>query len=108
MSRPLHNIVGIPAGMTIGDLLPVFSEVKHEVLIGRPNRECASCGKPFNDLRKRRAIIRLYPADTLVPVVCQFHLCGRCSHLYRSGGVTKEGALAAVEAYFKGDATHGH
>lgn len=108
MSRPLHNIVGIPAGMTIGDLLPVFSEVKHEILIGQPNRECASCGKPFNDLRKRRAIIRLYPADAPVPIVHQLHLCGRCSYLCRSGGAAKDGVLAAVEAYSEGNATHGH
>lgn len=98
-----HDLVAVSDGMTLGEFLPTFADVKHEVLIGKPNDECASCGKPFNEARKRRGKIRLYPTNTLVPVVHQFHLCGRCCHQYKQGGEAKDGVLVAVEAYFEGE-----
>lgn len=101
MNTPVHRMVDIPEGMTVGDLLPTFADVKHEVLIGRPNEECASCGKPFNEVRKRRGRIRLFPANAPVPIVHQFYVCGRCAHLYRRGGDAKDSVLVAVEAYFE-------
>lgn len=101
MNSALHNLIGVPEGMDVGELLPTFADVKHEVLIGRPNDECASCGKPFNEARKRRGRIRLFPANAPVPIVHQFYVCGRCAHLYRRGGDAKESVLVAVEAYFE-------
>ena len=103
MNKPDHDLVAVPDGMTLGEFLPTFADVKHEVLIGKPNDECASCGKPFNEVRKRRGKIRLYPTNALVPVVHQFHLCGRCCHQYKQGGDAKSGVLVAVEAYFEGE-----
>lgn len=102
MNRPIQNLISVPEGMTVGDLLPTFADVKHEVLIGRPNEECASCGKPFNEARKRRGKIRLYSANALVPIVHQFDICGHCCHQYKRGGEAKQGVLVAVEAYFEG------
>lgn len=104
MNRALHNLIEPPDSLTIGEFLPAFADVKHEVLIGRPNDECASCGKPFTTVRKRRGKIRLYPTDTVVPIIHQFHLCGPCCHQYKRGGDAKQGVLVAVEAFFEGGA----
>ena len=108
MTKPMHDLIGAPDGMTLGEFLPNFADVKHEVLIGKPNDECASCGKPFNDLRKRRGKIRLYSTNALVLIIHQFHLCGRCCHQYKRGGEAKNGVLVAVEAYFESDDAYEH
>jgi hypothetical protein len=92
----------IPAGKTVGDLLPTFSGVDDEVHVGKPNPECASCRKPFNELRKRRKAVRLYPVASPIPVAFSFDICGRCLGLYQAGGLSREGLLAAVEAYCDG------
>lgn len=102
MNRPAHDLIDIPDGITLGEFLPTFADVKHEVLIGKPNDECASCWKPFNNLRKRRGKIRLYSTSAQVPVVHQFHICGRCCHQYKQGGDAKNGVLVAVQSYFEG------
>ena len=104
MNRPLHNLIELPDVLTIGEFLPAFADVKHEVVIGRPNDECAGCGKPFTTVRKRRGKIRLRSTDAVVPIIHQFYLCGRCIHLCKSGGDAKQGVLAAVVAFFQGGA----
>ena len=106
MNALLHDMVEITGEMKIDGLLPAFSRIKHEVLIGRPNQECASCSKVFNAARKRRGIIRLYPPDMLVPVILQFHICGRCRDLYRQGGDAHAGVMVAVRAYCQGGDGH--
>jgi hypothetical protein len=108
MSNRLHDIVDIPKGMQIGDLLPAFRGIKHEIVIGEPNRECASCGKPFNAVRKRRARVRLYDPQFFMPVAIQFCICGHCRKLYKFGGGAKGSILAGVQAYYYGNAGNEH
>ena len=64
----LHDALYIPEGQAVGDVLPAFANVTNERHLGTPNRECASCRKPFNAARKPRKSIRLYPAWKPIPI----------------------------------------
>jgi hypothetical protein len=86
MCKPTHNLIDIPDGITLCEFLPTFADFKHEVLIGEPNSECASYGKRLSEVRKRRGRIRLFPANSPVPIIHQFYVCGRCAYLYQRGG----------------------
>ena len=98
----LHGMNAVPAGATLADVLPAFAGVKHEISIGTPNRECASCRKPFNEARKRRKVLRMSPAWIPIPVVFSFHICGRCLALHQKGGMARDSVLAAGQAYCEG------
>lgn len=99
-----HHMVAIPAGKTVRDLLPQFSDVKHEVgPIGKPCALCAGCGRPFTAARKPRLTLKLYPIHCPVPVALLYRICGRCAIQYRAGGEERNRILAAVERFVLGD-----
>ncbi|WP_299066982.1 hypothetical protein [Accumulibacter sp.] len=100
----LHNLVGVPAGKTLAEVLPAFAGVTNEVHVGQPATECAACRKPFNAVRKRRKSVRLFPAALcqIVPVALQYGLCGRCFAQYQRGGADREAVLVAIDAYSDG------
>jgi hypothetical protein len=98
-ARKLHSMTMIPEGKTVGDLLPVFSGVKHELFVGKSNPVCASCRKPFNAIRKPRKAIRMYPVAADVPLAYSFNICGACVRLVANGGADHDAVLASVEAY---------
>lgn len=102
-SHKLHSMTEVPPGTTIAEILPAFAGVKHEIIIGTPNQECASCRKPFNEARKRRKVVRMAPTWIAMPVVFSFHICGRCSALHQKGGLARDGVMAAVQAYCEDD-----
>jgi hypothetical protein len=100
----LSRMAEIPAGKTVRDFLPQFSEVKQEHgPIGLPCRACASCCKPFTAARKRRLAIKCYPIHCAMPMAFLYDLCGQCTHRYRAGGVQKDRVLAAMEKFILGD-----
>lgn len=103
MKGRLHYLDGIPEGKTIGDILPIYANVKEYVHVGEPNKECASCRKPFTAVRRPRKNIRLYPYSALVPVAFSYRVCGPCVAMERHGGDEREAFLAAVEAFHEGD-----
>lgn len=103
MKSRLHRLDAIPVGKTVGDILPVFSGVKGDLHIGKPDSNCASCRKPFTLVRRPRKCIRLYPYSTPVPVAFEYRICGSCYVIYQRGGDEREGFLAAVEAYHDGE-----
>jgi hypothetical protein len=103
-STKLHGLDVLPAGLHVKDVLPAFSDVKHEVRVGKFSHVCASCRKPFNAVRKPRKEIRLYPVDIDVPFAWAYPICGGCVAKYRNGGVLMDGVLAAVEAFHLGEA----
>ena len=76
--RRLHNMTQIPKGKSVADILPAFSDVKHKVYVGKPNKQCASCRKPFNAVRKPRQKILMYPMRTILPICFSFDICGPC------------------------------
>lgn len=98
----LHSMVEVPSGAAIADILPAFAGVKHQITIGNPNRECASCRKPFNQTRKRRKVVRIAPMWIPVPVLFSFHICGCCTALHQKGGMARDGVMAAVQGYLEG------
>ncbi len=100
--KPLHNHLFIEEGQTVGEVIPAFSDVRHEVHLGEPNKECASCRKPFNSIRKPRKSIRLYPVHLPIPMAFSFRICGCCAGLYRQGGEARDGVAASLVAYFEG------
>lgn len=102
-SKPLHRMVELPQGKSIGDINDVYSGVKTHFHIGSPNTVCASCRKPFNAARKPRRQVLIYPAQTRVPVIVSLRICGHCLRLTQLGGAHKESVLCAVEAFFEGD-----
>jgi hypothetical protein len=102
MKSRLHRLDAVPEGKVVGDILPVFSDIKGDLHVGEPNRDCASCRKPFTQTRKPRKSIRLYPYSALVPMAFQYRVCGACYAVYQRGGDDREGFLAAVEAYHDG------
>lgn len=99
----LHNMVPVEEGKTVADILPAFSDVKHDVHIGEPNKECASCRKPFNAVRKARKALRMYPIAASVPIAFSYNICGRCYALHQAGGAARDGMLAAVESFCNGE-----
>jgi len=99
----LHDITPIPEGKTVGDLLPVFSNVKNYIFAGDPNKVCASCRKPFTNVRKPRKAVRLYPVETKIPISFSLNICGRCLAIYERGGPGRDGFIASVGSFFYGE-----
>lgn len=102
MPSKLHSMQAIPAGLRIGDLLPVFAGIKGEVHIGEPNEDCVVCRKPFGAVRRPRKSIRLYSPDLSIPVAFSYRVCGACLAQFQRGGEDCDAFLAAVEAYHTG------
>lgn len=103
--KPLHNLVELPAGKTLAEVLPALAHVKEHIHIGTPSPVCAGCRKPFNAVRKRRKAVRLYPVAVcqFAPVAFGYSLCGQCFAQYQKGGDEKEALLAAIEAFSDGE-----
>lgn len=99
---PLHRMVAVPDGQTLSELLSGIAGLGMEIALGRPNDICAGCRKPFNQVRKRRKVVRLHPTGTGLPLVFSCHICGRCQALHQKGGAARDGVLAAIQAYCEG------
>lgn len=102
-ARSLHNFVRLPSGKTIGEFLPAFSDVKHEIHLGTPSKTCGSCRKPFSAVRKPRKKLYVYPMHIPVPIRFDVCICGACLALYRRGGTHQDGVLAAIEVFVEGE-----
>lgn len=96
MKSRLHRLDAIPVGKTVGDILPVFSGVKGDLHIGKPDSNCASCHKPFTLVRKPRKRMRIYQCSTLIPVAFECRICGACYLIYQRGGDEREGLTKDV------------
>lgn len=99
----LCDLEEIPKGKTIGDINPAFSGLKGELRVGKMNSHCAACRKPFNEIRKPRREIKLYPAALPVPVGWSYHICGRCLALYQRDAQSRQSVLAAIESFHLGE-----
>lgn len=98
----MHKMVAVPAGMSLADFAPAFSEVEHAVHLGELNTACPSCRKDFTAARKpRRSILIAWP-DLALPVALSYRICGSCLFKFRAGGAAKDGVLASIEAYIDG------
>lgn len=95
-------MVAVPEGMTLSNLLSSVSGLGMEIVIGKPNEVCAGCRKPFNELRKRRKVVRMHPTGSGLPLVFSFHICGHCQALHQKGGAARDGLLASIQAYCEG------
>lgn len=103
MKNITHGMVQIPAGKTVMDMLPQFSEVKSFLgPIGTPCKVCACCEKPFSEVRKPRMSLRLYPIHCITPISFLYRVCGRCLGLYRRGGEHRDDVLSAIEKFRMG------
>jgi hypothetical protein len=98
----LHKMREIPAGQSVGDLLPAFAEVEHAVHLGEPNKGCPGCRKPFTAARKPRRSITVYPVGLPLPIAFAYRICGGCLAEYRKGGEARDAMLAAIDAYIDG------
>lgn len=99
----MHNLIELPPGKRVQDVLPQFAEVHQDTApIGTPCPLCASCAKPFTAARKPRVRIRLYPTRCIAPIAIQYQICGSCAHQYRAGGIERATVLAAVERFLDG------
>ncbi len=100
----LHNLIGLPAGKTLAEVLPAFAGVTNAVHVGQPANECAACRKPFNAVRKLRKSVSLFPVALcqVVPVAFQYGLCGRCFAQYQRGGADRDAVLVALDSYSDG------
>ena len=99
----LCNIEAMPEGKTVADINPAFAGLKGEVRAGKMNSRCASCRKPFNDVRKPRKEIKLYPVDLAVPIVLAYHICDGCVSIYQQGGDSRDSIVAAIESFVFGE-----
>jgi hypothetical protein len=99
----LHRLVVAPEGKSIAEALPAFSGGKGEIHIGTPNQVCACCRKPFTVARRARKTIRLCPADTQVPLMYSYRICGKCHALFQRGGIERDAFLVAIDAFHFGD-----
>ena len=99
----MHNLMEIPEGQRVQDILPQFAGVETETApIGPPCPICPSCRKDFSAARKPRLLIRLYPIRCIWPIVFIYRLCGPCAKQYRAGGAAKTAVLTSVEAFIEG------
>lgn len=94
----------IPNGKSVADMLPTFSDVTQNVgLLGEHEQStCACCGKPFSRTRRPQLGFRLYPVISLVPVVFEYRICGKCEARYREGGFKRDRVLAAIQTFMMG------
>lgn len=99
----LHNVLQLPEGKSLGDVLPAFSNVANEIHLGKRSEVCAACRKPFNSARKPRKEIRLYPVDLPIPIAWAYPLCRCCSRKFGHGGDGRASVLASVEAFHNGE-----
>ena len=98
------TLAPLPEGKRVQDVLPAFAAVTDELgPIGEPCPVCPGCSKPFTVARKRRLGVRLYPANSPVPVVLRYDLCGKCSHAFREKGAAYESLIAHIQAFVNGD-----
>lgn len=105
MKIALHNLVELPAGKTLSEVLPALAHVKEHIHIGTPSPVCAGCRKPFNEVRKRRKGFRLYPLAVcrVAPIAFACSLCGKCFAQYQKGGDDREALLAAIDSFDEGE-----
>ena len=95
----------LPEGKRVQDVLPAFADVTTDIgPIGTPCSICPSCRKPFDQVRKRRMELRLYPAESVIPFALRYDLCGSCAKQYRAGGEARDGVIAAIDAFLNEDA----
>ncbi|WP_154717145.1 hypothetical protein [Sterolibacterium denitrificans] len=97
-------MIALPHEKKVADLIPAFSDIKGEIRIGTPNRDCACCRKPFTAARKPRKVVRLYSVAAVVhiPIVIEYRVCGKCFAMHERGGNERNAFLAAIEAYMQG------
>lgn len=101
MVQKLHNLTPAEPGD-----LSAISDVATEFHLGQSNQFCASCRRPFNHVRKPRKAIRLYPKPLVLPIAFQFDICGACYAAYQAGGAMRDGFLASVESFCRGEAAN--
>ncbi len=101
----LHSLIALPEGKTLSDLVPALAGIKGEIRIGKPNAQCACCRKLFSAARKRYRRIRLASLDVVryCPIAVEYHICRKCFQKHERGGIAREGFLAAVEAFHRGE-----
>lgn len=104
MVTRLHDMVFLEDIENVGDILPAFANVKNEVHVGEPNKECAGCRKPFTLARKARKNVRIYPMQSILPICFSFRICGSCLALHEKGGADRDAVLSSVQAFCEGDA----
>jgi len=99
-----HNMMLMPHNKTAADVIPQYSDVKQTLgPIGSPCPVCASCQQEFTETRPPKLALRIYPLQLSVPVSFLYRICGSCTKLYRKGGKTRDGVLAAIEKFFMGE-----
>lgn len=99
-----HSMTQIPAGMSVQDILPVFAGVTQYVPIGSRHlqKECASCRKPFNAVRRQHQGFRLFPSWAPTPIKFEYYICRKCDVRYRANEEGRNSVLAAVETFMMG------
>lgn len=102
-THALHSLEEVPDGKTIGEVYPVFANVKRVLRVGKTSKVCAACRKPFGPVRKARREIRLYPVEAVMPVAWAYPVCGYCAAQHQRGGSERDAVLASVEAFHYGE-----
>lgn len=102
MVTKIHDMVFLDDVENAADLLPAFADVKNEVHLGEPNKNCAGCRKPFSAARKVRKNVRIYPVRSILPMCFSYRICGRCFAQHQSGGTDRDAVLAAIQAFCEG------
>jgi len=99
----MHNLIELPQGKRVEDLLPQFAGVVRKIgPFGPQCQNCPGCGKPFTILRKPRKKINLYSIKCPFPLAIEYRLCGRCTKQYLAGGDQKDAVLTAIERFVEG------
>lgn len=104
-ANPTHRMEQIPAGKTIGDLVPAYAKVRKQFRVGAPGNVCAGCSKPFTLYRRARREIRIYFSRAAIPAAFAYRLCGRCFGIHQRGGEEREILLSKIEAFHEGKET---
>ena len=100
--HPLHDMLHIPEGETLSDLLSRVYGPGMQIIIGKPNEICASCRKPFNAVRPRCKEVNLHRFGVGLPLIFTLHICRSCRNLHQKGGQARDEVLAAIQAYCEG------
>ena len=76
--------------------------MKHEIHIGKPNEDCASCRRAFNKNRKPAESVRVVYPRLSIPVMFEYAICGDCLTAFKKGGKDRNRVIDAIDDYHEG------
>lgn len=100
MKQPINRMLQIPPGKTMQEMLEQYANAKTELVqISTQCKVCACCEESFSATRKPRAEFKICQANSTIPVVFLYRICGRCMRQHKKGGEERDSVMAALQKF---------